>query len=299
MQTIPTPATPIFRSLQPPVDTACPQAVAEFVQEKFAGMFSGEKAQWLAQLFDDVTGLFEGKHPDYLAIDLHYHNFEHTLQATVCLVLILEGRHRGGIKPQLAAREFELAVAAVLLHDTGYLRLRSDTRGTGAKYTFIHELRSCAFAATYLATLGATALEIDGVVSAISCTGPRSVIRKVQFHQPLIRTIGCVVATADYLAQMAAPDYVTRLSSLYKEFEESHDFLHTPPSGRLFKSADELLRNTPSFWNEVVQPKLTDDFQAVYRYLGAPYTEGPNRYLEAIEGNLAKIRTLIAAGHTT
>jgi len=294
MPTTVPPAPPIFCSLSTPVDTTRPRAVAEFVQAKFAGMFSQEKPQWLARIFKEVTMLFEGKHPDYSAIDLHYHNFEHTLQATVCLVLILEGRHRGEVKPRLTAREFELAVAAVLLHDSGYLRLRSDTSGTGAKYTFIHELRSCAFAASYLPVLGATAQEIDGVVSAISCTGPRSMIRKIKFHTPLARTIGCIVATADFLAQMAAPDYVARLADLFNEFEESHDFLHTPPSGRLFKSAEQLLRNTPSFWTETVLPKLNDDFQGVYRYLGAPYADGPNAYLAAIEDNLAKISHRVA-----
>lgn len=281
--------------MTPSVDTSDPQAVAEFVQMKFAGMFAKEEPQWLKRIFQDVTTLFTGNHPDYSAIDLHYHDFEHTLQATVCLVLILEGRHRGGVKPRLTVREFELAIAAVLLHDAGYLRLRTDRSGTGAKYTFIHELRSCAFAASYLPSLGATVLEIDGVVSAINCTGPKSAIRKIQFHSPLARIIGCVVPTADYLAQMAAPDYVGRLGHLFREFEESHNFLHTPQSERRFKTADDMIRMTPSFWENIVLPKLDGEFQGVYRYLGAPYTDGPNLYLEAIEANLAKIRQLTTA----
>lgn len=287
----------MFRSLVSPVDTTSSRAVADFAKTKFAEMFANEKPQWLERVFADVTVLFEGKHPDYAAIDLHYHNFEHTLQATLCLVLILEGRHRGGVRPRLTSREFELAVAAMLLHDTGYLRLRSDTSGTGAKYTFVHELRSCAFAASYLPTLGVTVLEIDDIVSAISCTGPRNVIRRIQFHTPLARTIGCIVSTADFLAQMAAPDYISRLGSLFNEFEESHDYLHTPPSGRLFKNLDDLLRRTPDFWSNLVLPKLTNDFQAVYRYLEAPYTDGPNLYFEAIEHNLDQIRRLVANTH--
>ena len=51
------------------------------------------------------------------------------------------------MEPKLNPRLFELAVAAVLLHDSGYLKLRSDNVGTGAKYTYCHVLRSCSFAA--------------------------------------------------------------------------------------------------------------------------------------------------------
>lgn len=280
-----------------PINAACPTAVAEFVHEKFHVLFPTTAPQWLDKIFEDVTAMFEGRHPDYAAIDLHYHDFAHTLQATVCLVLILANRHRNEAEPRLSAREFETAVAAALLHDTGYLRLRSDTNGTGAKYAFVHELRSCAFAAAYLPTLGATLAEIDRVVSAISCTGPRSVIRRTHFHGPLDRIIGCAVATADYLAQMAAPDYVDRLPSLYAEFEESHAFLHTPPSGRQFTNANDLIRNTPAFWRHIVLPKLNDEFDAVYHYLGTPYTDGPNLYLEAVEDNMAKIKNLVASGN--
>lgn len=94
--------------------------------------------------------MVSGQHPDYATIDLHYHDLELTLQAAVCLTLILEGRHRVRCLPRLKSRYFELAAAAILLHDAVHLRLRTDWSGTSCKYTFIHELRSHAHAASYL-----------------------------------------------------------------------------------------------------------------------------------------------------
>jgi len=273
----------------PPVDTKNSRAVADYVQRKYAQFFGGSRSAWIDRMLTDVTALFNGEHPDYAAIDLRYHNYEHTLQATVCLVDILVGRQSTGTLPALTPRNFELAVAAVLLHDSGYLKLRSDRNGTGAKYTFIHELRSSSYAASYLPTVGAHIKEVDDVVSAISCTGPNSQIDRVGFHDSLGRLIGCVVATADYLAQMAAPDYIEKLGALYLEFEESHDFFGTPPAGRLFKSAQQLLDNTPRFWTDLVLPKLEADFAGVFRYLDNMDGTGRNPYLAAIEANIARI----------
>src|SRR5581483_12173274 len=212
----------------PPVDTKNPTAVAAFVEGKFASMYPGASLQWLETLFRDMEALFEGRHPDYAAIDIRYHDFEHTLQATVCIVLLLEGRHGAGVQPHVGPRDFELAVSAVLLHDAGYLRLRSDTAGTGAKYTFCHVLRSCSFAASYLPTLGASDYEVEAVLGAINCTGPTKEISRLRFRFPVERVIGCALATSDYLGQMAAADYPDELEILFHEFQESDDFIHLP-----------------------------------------------------------------------
>ena len=63
---------------------------------------------------------------------------------------MLRGRHLANTHPQITQRLFQLGVIAILMHDTGYLKKRGDTEGTGAKYTFVHVIRSCAFAASYL-----------------------------------------------------------------------------------------------------------------------------------------------------
>ncbi len=275
----------------PPVDTKSPAAAAAFIEAEFAALFPGTAILWMRRMFKDVEDLFAGRHPDYGGVDLRYHDLEHTLQATVCSVLILAGRHRAGVNPRLTARQFELAVSGSLLHDSGYLKLRSDRSGTGAKYTFCHVLRSCAFAATYLPTLGALDHEVEAVLGAINCTGPLDQVTRLTFREPIDRVIGCALATGDYLGQMAAPDYPDELDILFAEFQESDDFVHVPAGRRLFHSAADLKRRTPLFWREVVLPKLEHDFAAVYRFLAHPYPEGRNPYLEAVERNLAIIQS--------
>jgi hypothetical protein len=279
----------------PLVDTKNASAVAVFVEEKFAAMFPKAGLLWLQTLFGDMDTLFSGRHPDYAAVDLKYHDLEHTLQACVCLTLLLEGRHHAGVEPHVDARHFELALSAVLLHDAGYLKLRSDTVGTGAKYTFCHVLRSCAFAASYLPTLGANDHEVEAVLGVINCTGPTKEIRQLYFRDPVERVIGCALATADFLGQMAAPDYPDELEILFNEFQESDDFIHLAPSRRTFRSAEHLKWQTPLFWRKYVKRKLESDFQAVYRFLAQPYPHGPNPYLDSVERNIAKIERRNAA----
>jgi hypothetical protein len=269
------------------------------VGEKFAAMYPGADLDFLRRLFTEIEKLFTGRHPDYSAVDLRYHDFEHTLQATVCLALLLEGRHRAAIQPKLGAREFELAVAGVLLHDAGFLKLRTDTKGTGAKYAYCHVLRSCAFAASYLPTLGVNEFEVDAVLSAINCTGPANEIGRLRFRRPVERLVGCALGTADYLAQMAAEDYPDELESLYREFRESDEYTHVPMQRRAFKSAADLINRTPLFWKKFVLPKLESDFQAVYRFLARPFPNGPNPYLVAVERNLATIQRRIATPRRT
>jgi hypothetical protein len=274
----------------PPVETKNATAVASFVEEKFVRMYPGANLGWLKRIFRDVEELFTGRNPDYAPIDVRYHDLEHTLQATVCLTLLLEGRHNAAVEPRVDARQFELALASVLLHDAGYLKLRSDNVGTGAKYTFCHVLRSCAFAASYLPTLGANDHEVEAVLGAINCTGPTKEISRLYFREPVERVIGCALATADYLGQMAAADYPDELEILFDEFQESDDFIHLAAARRTFKSAADLKERTPMFWQKFVLRKLESDFQAMYRFLARPYPHGPNPYLEAVERNIAEIK---------
>ena len=274
----------------PIVDTKNPTAIAKFITGKFTEMFPDASPDWLKKIFHDMEDLFTGRHPDYAPCDIRYHDFEHTLQAALCITLLLEGRHIAQVAPKISARQFELALASTLLHDSGYLRLRSDKSGTGAKYTFCHVLRSCSFAASYLPTLGATDLEVEAALGAINCTGATKQISRLFFREPVERVIGCALATSDYLGQMAASDYPDELEILFEEFQESDDFIHLPPSKRAFKSASELIAKTPMFWEKWVRPKLESDFQAVYRFLARPYPHGSNPYLSAIEKNIEVIK---------
>ncbi|MFA5056717.1 MAG: hypothetical protein WC485_01270 [Opitutaceae bacterium] len=269
--------------------------MAAVVRATFLHAHPGSDTTLIDTLFRDVEDMFHGRYLDYLPLDMRYHDFEHTLQAALCFVQLLEGRYRAKVTPALNQRQFELAIAAVLLHDTGYLKLRADSEGTGAKYTYVHVIRSCSFAASYLPTVGFNGEEVESVVAAIRCTGPRSNITQLHFSGEVEHFIGCALATADYLGQMAAPDYVDELAFLYAEFEESDNFFNIPREKRLFRSVRDLIAKTPVFWEKFVLPRITHDYLGIYRYLADPYPGGPNAYLQAIEQNMTRAITLAYA----
>ena len=242
-------------------------------------------------LIDEVSALvesmFEGRHPDYQRVDLRYHNLQHTVLATQCFVDLGSGLARRGSDFGFGPREFTLGYVAIMLHDSGYLKTRDDVAGTGAKYTTTHVQRSCALAGAVLPGLGCSPEEIEGVQNAIRCTGLTSKIDQIAFRSVSQRMIGCMVVTADYLGQMADPDYPDKLPSLYLEFEEANDFNGVPLDQRPFKSAKDLMVKTPGFWNDFAFPKLEREYEGVYHWLALP--DGSNPYLRAVENNLAVI----------
>jgi hypothetical protein len=225
---------------------------------------------------------------------MFYHDYEHTLQATVCLTHILQGRSRSADKPVLKPRDWELAVMSVLLHDSGYLKETHDIAGTGAKYTIVHERRSCDFARQYLPRMGVTATEIEDICSAIICTGPQSRISQITFHREEARLFAFILVTADYLAQMSAADYPDELPILFREFQEAYDYERMPPEKRPYRSFAEMLAKTPGFWTNYVRPMLDFEAGGVHRYLT---TAGqPNPYLQAVEANIAEVQRRLQAG---
>lgn len=279
----------------PSIDTKSSAAVADATCVAFAGMFPGGKTTLLPRLFADVEAMFGGRYLDYRAIDTPYHDLEHTLQVTWCLAQMLAGRHHAAIEPRLNERQFELAIAAALLHDTGYLKMRADLEGTGAKYTFTHVLRSCAVASSYLPTIGVSLDELDGVLGAIRCTNATSPIHRLHFKHAIEGIVGCAVATADFLGQMSVPDYLEELPRLFAEFNESDTFAAVPPDQRHFRSADELIAKTPHFWRTSVLPKLDSELLGLYRFLATPYPDGPNHYMEAVNRNIALVSAAATA----
>jgi len=275
------------------VDTRSPQAVEGQVRLTYRSLFPQSDHAFVSRAFDWVQQCFAGQFADYQPIDARYHDFEHTLQGTLCLTRLLQGRHTAHAKPELTQRTFELALLAILFHDTGYLKKRGDTGGTGAKYTLTHVTRSADFAREFLSGHGFPTADIDAICNMIRCTGVNADLRAIPFHDELEQTLGCALATADLLGQMAAPDYVEKLPVLFQEFTEAvrHD---GPNAGRLamYHSADELARNTPSFWENYVLPKINRDFGSLYLYLSVPHPYGPNPYLQSIQRNLARIEEM-------
>jgi hypothetical protein len=277
------------------VDTRDPVAVEDEVCSIYAALFPDGDREFVRRAFGWALQCFAGRYQDYQPVDTRYHDLEHTLQGTLCLARILRGRHATGAEPVLTKRGFELGLLAILFHDTGYLKRREDTMGTGAKYTPIHEGRSAIFAKEFLAPKGFPEGDLAAVQNMISCTGVNTDLEAIAFRSELERIVGFALGTADLLGQMAAPDYVEKLPVLFQEFAEAErSGIGKLPATFAFKSADELMRKTPAFWDKYVQPKINGDFLRLYTFLSDPYPDGPNPYVQRIEANIGRLRGMFA-----
>lgn len=276
-----------------PVVTKDPTAVEVEVQKAYLAMFPHGDRLFVPRVFGWAIECFTGNYADYQAVDALYHDFEHTLQGTLCMARLLHARHRAGGKPSLTEKLFQLGIIGILLHDTGYLKHRNDTKGTGAKYTATHVNRSAEFAKQLLAQKGFAASDILAVQNMIRCTGIEAPLSRISFQSPLEKIIGHALATADLLGQMAAEDYVDKLPILYSEFVEAakHDRGHTDFISK-FGGERDLIQRTPSFWYEFVLTKLHQDFGSIHQFLNDPYPSGPNWYVEHIEANMQRIRQM-------
>ncbi len=270
----------------PDVDTRDADAVKAAIRHLLVDAFPESDAALFEETFDMVRAMFEGRFPGFRQIDVRYHDYQHTLQASLCMAELMNGFVVHGGQPSITEREFQLGLVAVLLHDSGYLKTDADGDGSGARFTYAHVLRSCAVAASHLPKFGVRFPELSTVMGAIRCTGPDAKINQLYFSRPQDRLLGAFVATADYLGQMAAVDYPDELGILFDEFKQSDDYLQVPLSERLFKTPEDLVAKTPAFWKHVVLPKLDNEFGQVYGYLARPYPAGPNPYLDAIERNV-------------
>lgn len=272
-------------------DTRDPLAVAGRIRSDYLAMYAGTDGRFIPEAFGWAIDCFNGRHPDYQAIDARYHDLEHTLQGALCLSSLLRGRHDSGEIPKLSQAEYELALLAILFHDSGYLKRRDDNLGTGAKYTATHVQRSCEFAENFLTLKGYDPTSIRSVRNMISCTGIDANVASIPFQNGRERISGFALGTADLLGQMAAADYVDKLPVLYEEFLEAGRYSGSKGAGA-FSSAEDLMRKTPSFWEKYVLPKITIEFEGIFAFLARPGPGGVNEYLRGIEANMARIRQI-------
>ena len=278
-----------------PVATKDPTAVEVEVQSAYLQMFPGGDRLFVPRVFGWVIESFLGNYADYQAIDARYHDLEHTMQGTLCMARLLRGRHAAGAEPVLSQRMFELGLLAILLHDTGYLKRRGDTKGTGAKYTITHVTRSAEFASRILKEKGLKDSEIKSVQNMIRCTGVDAALDMIPFGSDEERVVGFALGTADLLGQMAAEDYVEKLPVLFSEFAEAAEYSHDQASlVAMFSSAEDLMRKTPMFWENYVKPKLDDEFLMLHEFLRDPHPNGENEYEDRIEENMERLRGRLA-----
>lgn len=282
-----------MQSHSPDVDTKDLQAVRAYTLGVYRELFPSHSPTFIEEAFRWTTDAFAGRYKDFQPIDAKYHDLEHTLQGTLAFVRLLRGYKKAKAPPELTRRAFELGLLAILLHDTGYLKQRSDTEGTGAKYTLVHVARSAEFARSLLLEKGFPGPEVRSVENMIRCTGVNADLSRIPFGSDLERQVGFALGTADLLGQMAAPDYIDKLETLYLEFEESNRYNGRTSGPGVFTSAADLRAKTPMFWEHYVLPKIETDFGGLYRFLADD--SGRNPYIEKIRSNISRLQRELAS----
>ncbi len=261
------------------IDTRNPEATNREVKKLYESLFGAGLFSTVEETLREVERLFSGRYPGYQQCDTVYHDFEHTLETYLATARIFDGMVRAE-SGRVQAEYVTLGLIGTLGHDTGFIKTVGDDDGRGGKYTLVHVERSKEFMAHLLPRLGFSIAQICAVRNLISCTGLNVSISTIPFASEMERTAGYVVGTADYLGQMSDPHYVEKLPELYEEYRE----------GKVpgFESADDLVRKTPRFFEEVVMGRLTKEYHGVYRF-AAKHFGGRDLYIEGIRKNLASI----------
>ena len=266
-------------------------AASELTNRVLRDTFGETKATLGNALVTFAFDLFHGKIAEFQPCDTAFHDFEHTMQATSAVVDLLDAHRQNSVIAALKQRDWELAIAAAILHDSGYLKRRNDIDGSGAKYSAIHVGRSCLHAWDLLPRFGFTPEELRQIQNAICATAVSVSMEEIPFREPREWLIGALVATGDMLGQMAAEDYPERLAGLYLEFREATVFSRLQKASfAAHKNLLDLMEGTEKFYNGYVSRMLDQEWKGVYRILDD--RQGKNRYIDRIRTNISRVNLM-------
>jgi hypothetical protein len=262
------------------VDNNVPEAVLEEVKYNYAHTYSIEKFDIIRQGFKDFVKLFKGEYPGYRACYVPYHDINHSIDVFLAFSRIVDGYNI--MHKALPVKKVLVGLIAALFHDSGYIQKDSDMRGTGAKYTKDHERLSIAFIRGYFKKIGLSREEFMMAGNMIKCTDLKIQIKDITFNSESEKIIGCILGSADLIAQMSSRSYLENLADLYDEFREG--------GIEQYKSEYDLVESTMSFYEGLAKKRLDDDFKGVYKLTQAHFREryhiDTNIYMETIDRQL-------------
>jgi hypothetical protein len=264
---------------------------AELADRVVGDVFGERAADLTKRLIIFAFDLFHGGNPRFLPCDTAFHDFDHTMQATAAVVDLLAAHRGNPVIAALSERDWQLAIASVIMHDTGFLKHRNDPTGSGAKYSTIHVGRSCFFSWDLLPEFGFKRDELRQIQNAICATAISVKMDGLEFREPREWLLGAIVGTGDMLGQMAAEDYPERLAGLYLEFREATEFSRFDKTGlSAYKNLLDLLQGTERFFFGYVMRMLDREWRGVYRVLDD--RSGKNGYIDRIRANIARVNLM-------
>jgi len=208
---------------------------------------------------------------------------------TLAMARLLDGYERSrGDGPHINERLFQLGVICALYHDIGYIRRANDTKHiNGAEYTPIHVSRGGRFLKEYLPRIAMDEFA-DVAGSILHFTGYETPVAQINVPDPIYRLIGSLLGSADIIAQMADRCYLEKCRDrLYPEFVAGGITVRRTEAGGeevVFASAEDLLRKTPSFYQNASR-RLDQDLGGAYQYAQTHFG-GQNLYMDAVKQNI-------------
>lgn len=246
----------------------------------------GHKDRFIS-VYDDILRLFQGDYPGYRASNTRYHNLEHTIMVTLGTVRLIHGCVEGGMR--FAPDNILTGLLAALYHDAGLIQKSRDRKGTGAKYTIGHEMRSIAFMRHNMDGKDYPPEQMDDCEQLIKCTNIHIPVAEINFRSDEIKTLGRIVGSADLVSQIADRKYLEKLALLFKEFEEAG-----LPG---FDSEEELIEKTEGFYKNVARKRLTRDMDNIASHMKhhfkARWNIDRDLYAEAIANNIGYLKSMV------
>jgi len=263
-----------------------PQYIMTEVKDIVRVMFPHFDFDSVLRPYVDVKHLFSGQYPGYRKCNTFYHDWQHTEDCLLATVRLIHGAQLNGY--DFSERGVRLGIIAALMHDTGYIQKLNDRKGTGAKYTRIHVVRSINFMKTYFAHHGYTREDFHFCRNCLQCTGIEVDIETINFESSENEIIGKILGTGDLVGQMSDANYLEKLPILYQEFLES--------GISNYKSEVDFLEKTFDFW-ETTKRRFVTELGGVNGYSRAHFKArwGIDRELdtEAIEWNMARLKNIL------
>ncbi|MBE9568250.1 MAG: hypothetical protein IMF14_06105, partial [Proteobacteria bacterium] len=260
--------------------------VCDVVCTIYRSAFGGFKETALRTAFEDFERLFDGQYPTYQPCDTLYHDKQHSMDMTLALARLINGHERSVAKSErIGAERAVLTTITALYHDAGYIRHENDHRHfNGAEYTTIHVSRSADFLKHYLhkVDLGPFA-QISA--SMVHYTGYEIAADRIRLPDKQWHLLGHMLGTADLIAQMSDRCYLEKCRDrLYPEFVLGGLNVKTDEHGEetvIYKSGDDLLRQTPRFYEREVEKRLNTQFNRAYSYEAAHF-DGERHYIHGL-----------------
>lgn len=259
--------------------------VSKAVCQILAKRFPNRDLARIQTAFLDCEILYRGDWPGYYGCDTPYHNLQHILDVTLAAVRLMDGAEMRHSENPMGWERVESGVIVALLHDCGYIRKRGDTvHFHGAEYTKVHVSRGASFLADYLPRIELGSL-VELAQNWIHYTGYEHSFESLDEGNELNNRMGFIIGTADLIAQMSDRIYLEKCRDyLFEEFELAGLTKRKDANGKevsVIDSAEDLVKQTPTFIEQVFKNRLDGVFKKAYTY-EADHFGGKTLYLDAI-----------------